>query len=137
MKPTPPPPKPAEEVVPGKPEIVYGPALGRLRKMIVDLMNGMANAADRQRFSKLLDVTNGAPLPTDHKYNGKGVLFTRRAVIYARILQALYLVREESNLGDVTAVTETAERLCCADAGTYRLIGDQATGFDVEFSKDE
>ena len=107
--------------------------LERLRDLTIAEILGADNPGDRRKFSDLLDLI-GTPKVSYALWPLEIGLETarhptRRAVVYAALLQALRLVwLEKSTPNELEACVSTAEK-CRLDG---RIVGDLGTGYTWE-----
>jgi hypothetical protein len=106
--------------------------VARLRDVICAYLSASANAIERQRFADILDLLNGQGDTPHGHLNGRADHATCPAIIQARMLQAIRMIREKAVVKDLEPVVAWIEWAGCMAAGTYRIIGSRGEGYTME-----
>ena len=121
----------AIEAPPALPDGKPSKFVQRLKKIVCDQMQTSADPAARQKFSNLLICLNNpsADLP-ESALTGKADHPTCTSILYAKVLQAVALIRVNTVAKELESVVAEAERLVGKD---YRIVGDHGIGWRADF----
>jgi hypothetical protein len=106
--------------------------IARIQKIVTDQIAASGNAQNRKKFTDLLDYLNGGTdLPKGRK-DGRAEFPSKLAVLYAKILTVLTMVRDRDPAKEIAPLVAEIEKIAALDWANYALIGDPGAGWTLE-----